>query len=141
MLRNNIEPTQPPQSVGGASPTGEARVWLEGLSDDDLMFLRRFVLASGSLKAVARSYEISYPTIRLRLDRLIQKIEVVEAHRDASPFERRLRLLYAEGRIDLESVKELLEEHRGALQGAETPAAPRRRHRIPSGTRDKGDAP
>ena len=89
--------------------------WLEALNDEDRMFVRRFVLASGSLKAVARSYDISYPTVRLRLDRLIQKIEVLESHRDASAFERRIRMLYAEGRIDLDGVKDLLRVHRETL--------------------------
>ena len=42
--------------------------WLQHLSDEDLAFTRRFVLNSGSLKALATDYRVSYPTIRLRLD-------------------------------------------------------------------------
>ena len=38
----------------------------------------RFVLASGSLKEVAGGYGVTYPTVRLRLDRLIQKIHLSE---------------------------------------------------------------
>lgn len=110
MPRNKIEVSETAET-GGA-----ARAWLDALGDEDLMFVRRFVLASGSLKAVARSYDISYPTVRLRLDRLIQKIEVVESHQEASAFERRVRLLYAEGRIDLDAVKLLLQEHQDALR-------------------------
>ena len=52
------------------------KTWIEFLSEEDLAFVKRFILASGSLKAVAREYRISYPTVRLRLDRLIQKIKV-----------------------------------------------------------------
>ncbi len=111
MRRNKVQAI--PEHEEGA--LADSPAWLEALGDEDLMFVRRFVLASGSLKAVARSYDISYPTVRLRLDRLIQKIEVVESHRDASPFERRLRLLYAEGRLDLDTVKTLLREHQSAL--------------------------
>ena len=87
---------------------GEARAWLEGLSDEDLMFVKRFLLASGSLKELAAAYGISYPTVRLRLDRLIQKIELLDDQRPASPFERRLRALYADDRLDLETLKALL---------------------------------
>ena len=117
MPRNKVQVNSEPDSAGAAdTPT-----WLEALDDEDLMFVRRFVLASGSLKAVARSYDISYPTVRLRLDRLIQKIEVVESHRDASPFERCLRLLYAEGRIDLDTVKTLLREHQSAVASPPAP--------------------
>ena len=47
------------------------RRWIDELSDEDLAFLRRFLLASGTLKQLAEDYGISYPTVRLRLDRLI----------------------------------------------------------------------
>lgn len=110
MTRSKVE-----GGAGSVEAPRSAHSWLEALDDEDLVFVRRFVLASGSLKAVARSYDISYPTVRLRLDRLIQKIEVVESHREASDFERRVRLLYAEGRLDLEAVKQLLREHGDAL--------------------------
>jgi hypothetical protein len=94
---------------------GDARAWVDGLSDEDLMFVKRFLLASGSLKELAAGYGISYPTVRLRLDRLIQKIELLDDHRPASPFERRLRALYADGRLDLETLKALLVAHEQAL--------------------------
>jgi len=94
---------------------GDARAWTLGLSDEDLMFVKRFVRASGSLKDLAAAYGISYPTVRLRLDRLIQKIEVLDDHRPVSAFERRLRALYADGRIDLDSLKTLLVAHEQEL--------------------------
>ena len=50
--------------------------WLAGLDEEDLGFIRKFVLASGSLKEVAQLYGVTYPTVRLRLDRLIQKIRL-----------------------------------------------------------------
>ncbi len=108
-------PTPTRNGDASASSPSESALWLEAMSDEDRMFLRRFVLASGSLKAVAKSYGISYPTVRLRLDRLIQKIEVVEAHREASPFEQQIRVLYAEGRLELDTVERLLAAHRAEL--------------------------
>jgi hypothetical protein len=53
--------------------------------------------------------------VRLRLDRLIQKIELLEGARAASPFERRLRALYADGRLDLDTLRLLLAAHEQEL--------------------------
>ena len=39
-----------------------------------LKFVRKFVLTSGSLKEIPKEYGVSYPTIRLRLDKLISII-------------------------------------------------------------------
>lgn len=87
----------------------EAFSWLELMDAEDLAFVRRFIMASGSLKELARVYGVSYPTVRLRLDRLIQKIEVFEAYRAASGLERKLRGYYAEGRIPEDVFRSLLE--------------------------------
>lgn len=76
-----------------------ASCWVDLLDDEELAFIRRFVLASGSLKELATAYGVSYPTLRLRLDRLIQKIEVFEKFRERSETERLLRAYYAEGKI------------------------------------------
>lgn len=85
--------------------------WVDRLPDEDLNFIKRFLLASGSLKAVAAEYAISYPTVRLRLDRLIAKIRVYDTEGITSEFERHLRAMYAEGRIDLATMKHLLQLH------------------------------
>jgi hypothetical protein len=85
--------------------------WIDRLDDDDLAFLKRFVLASGSLKELAQAYGISYPTVRLRLDRLIAKIEVFDSHAPMSEFERTLRGLHVDGKIDLSTLKTLLAAH------------------------------
>ncbi len=85
--------------------------WTDFLGEEDLMFVKRLVLASGSLKQVARAYGISYPTVRLRLDRLIAKIQVFEDQAIQDPFERVLRAKYAEGKLDMETLKELLAAH------------------------------
>jgi Protein of unknown function (DUF2089) len=89
-----------------------AHHWIELLEEEDLAFLKRFVLASGSLKELAQAYAISYPTVRLRLDRLIAKIEVFDSQRSMSDFERTLRALHVDGKIDLATLKTLLAAHR-----------------------------
>ena len=90
--------------------------WLGALNDEDLNFLKRFVLSSGSLKELARIYGVSYPTVRLRLDRLIQKIEVIDEARESSPFEQKLRLLLADGAIDATTFRTLLEAHQSEIE-------------------------
>jgi hypothetical protein len=90
----------------------EPRRWLVELTDDETAFVKRFVLASGSLKDLAAEYRISYPTVRLRLDRLIQKIRIVDDATILDPFERYARGLHAEGKIDLATLTALLEKHR-----------------------------
>ena len=90
--------------------------WLEHLEEEDLAFIKRFVLASGSLKDLAAGYGISYPTVRLRLDRLIAKIEVVESQNGSSEFEQILRARYAEGKVDYETFKALLAAHQKDVQ-------------------------
>ena len=92
--------------------------WLSGLSDDDIAFIKRFVLASGSLKALAEAYGISYPTVRLRLDRLIDKVKILESQAITSEFERALRAGYAEGRLDMDTLKMLLAAHQDELARA-----------------------
>lgn len=89
-----------------------AEKWTDNLSDEDLAFLKRFVLASGSLKELAASYGISYPTVRLRLDRLIEKIKIWDSQEITDDFERLLRAVYTEGRIDMETLKQLLTAHK-----------------------------
>jgi len=87
------------------------KTWLDYLGEEDLAFIKRFVLASGSLKALAQSYDISYPTVRLRLDRLIEKIKIVDSQQEMSEFERTARALYADGKLDLGTLKVLLAAH------------------------------
>lgn len=89
--------------------------WLAQLSDEDVSFIKRFVLASGSLKQLATDYGISYPTVRLRLDRLINKISVLDSQAIVSAFERTLRARYAEGKIDMATLKVLLAAHQQEL--------------------------
>lgn len=79
---------------------GNGETWLTGLSEDDLGFLKRFVLLSGSLKDLATAYDVSYPTVRLRLDRLIEKIRILDSAKQMSRFERSLRAAFADGKLD-----------------------------------------
>lgn len=85
--------------------------WMESLDDEDVQFIKRFILASGSLKEVANQYEVTYPTIRLKLDRLIQKIEInVETQKE--PYISLIKRLAVDEKIDFETAKILVSEYR-----------------------------
>jgi hypothetical protein len=45
------------------------------LDREDQHFIELFILASGSLKQMSELLEISYPTVRSRLNRLIERLE------------------------------------------------------------------
>ncbi len=96
-------------------PSEVKHPWLQGLSDEDVMFLKRFILASGSLKALAEEYGVSYPTIRLRLDRLIEKIKIHDSATITSAFERELRSLFVEGKLDAATMNAILAAHRSEM--------------------------
>jgi hypothetical protein len=85
--------------------------WMELLSDEDRTFVKRFILTSGSLKELAAAYGVTYPTVRLRLDRLIEKIKVFDKNDTADDYERLLRGLYAEGRFDASTFRQLLKHY------------------------------
>lgn len=93
--------------------------WLDYLNDEDAAFLKRFVLVSGSLKELAAAYGVTYPTIRLRVDRLIQKIEVVDHVEFGDGFEKHLRGLLAEGKLDNGTFKEIAAAYRQSKEAHE----------------------
>ena len=45
------------------------------LSSEDLKFVEEFLLTSGSLKDMAKKHDISYPTVRNRLNNIIEEVE------------------------------------------------------------------
>ena len=91
-------------------------VWMEALEDEDVTFIRRFVLASGSLKEMAAQYGVSYPTVRLRLDRLIQKIRLAETT-EADPYVALVKRLAVDDKLDFDTAKLLLNEYRKTKEG------------------------
>jgi len=50
---------------------------LSSLPREDLDLICELVLQSGSLKGLASSYGVSYPTIRARLDRTINRLRAI----------------------------------------------------------------
>ena len=91
--------------------------WMSELEEEDMAFIRRFLLASGSLKEVAGEYGVSYPTVRLRLDRLIQKVRLAD-DRAADPYVALIKRLAVNDKIDFEAAKLLIQAYRKQKEGA-----------------------
>lgn len=85
--------------------------WMAGLEEEDVAFIKKFILASGSLKEVAAQYGVTYPTVRLRLDRLIQKIRLVEDVA-TDPYIAMVKRLAVNEKIDLDTAKLLIAEYK-----------------------------
>ena len=89
--------------------------WMVNLEDEDVVFIKKFLLASGSLKEVAKQYGVTYPTVRLRLDRLIQKIQISEDTNNDTYIKLIKRLAINE-KIDFDTAKILMSEYKKSKQ-------------------------
>ncbi|OKP77548.1 hypothetical protein A3844_29415 [Paenibacillus helianthi] len=86
-------------------------VWILALEQEDAVFLKNFVVKSGSLKEISKLYDVSYPTVRLRLDKLIQKI-LMNDQQEEEPFQAFIKGLAVDSRIDLETAKIIIEKYK-----------------------------
>ena len=128
--------------------------WMAELEEEDLTFIKKFILSSGSLKEVAALYGVSYPTVRLRLDKLIQKIRLTETA-EADPYVSLVKRLAVDDKLDFGTAKLLISEYRRMRRTEETaegagerPPADAPRRPLPSplyaasaGTRRSGASP
>lgn len=85
--------------------------WMTNLDDEDMSFIKKFIMASGSLKKIADLYDVTYPTVRLRLDKLIQKIQISEDTAN-EPYIALIKRLAVNEKIDFDAAKILINEYR-----------------------------
>lgn len=88
----------------------DKRERIENLDDAEIDFIKRFILESGSLKEMAAIYGVSYPTVRLRLDRLIQKIKLSD--KEDLSYVSLIKSMAIDGKITLDAAKILIEEYK-----------------------------
>lgn len=72
---------------------------LASLAREDLDLITELVLRSGSLKELADAYGVSYPTIRLRLDRVIERLRAAVNGRPPDPMGELLARLVERGEL------------------------------------------
>ena len=92
--------------------------WMAGREEEDVVFITTFILASGSLKERAAQYGVTYPTVRLRLDRLIQKIQISE-DTAADPYIATIKRLVVNEKLDFDTAKLLIAEYKKTKGPAE----------------------
>ncbi|MCG8484950.1 MAG: DUF2089 domain-containing protein [Clostridia bacterium] len=85
--------------------------WLSNLESEDINFIKKFILSSGSLKAVARLYDVTYPTVRLRLDKLIEKIKLHDQS-EKEPYISLIKKMAIDDKLDMETAKVLITEYK-----------------------------
>ena len=83
--------------------------WMAGLEEEDVAFIKRFVLSSGSLKEMAAEYGVTYPTVRLRLIRLEDAV-------DQEPYVALIKWLALNDKLDFDTAKLLIAEYRKTLK-------------------------
>jgi hypothetical protein len=86
--------SQPAPEKGTAS-----RHPLLSLPPEDLDLMLQFVLVSGSLKELASIYQVSYPTIRARVDRMIVRLRQAMSGEPSDPMGQLLADLVERGEI------------------------------------------
>lgn len=87
------------------------------LSEDDLNMVTAFVLVSGSIKDLASRYGVSYPTMRQRLDGLIERLHRQVQGGPSDPLADYLADLIARERITPDIARRVRELHRKAVGG------------------------
>ena len=78
---------------------------LHGLSRDDLDLITELVLRSGSLKDLADAYGVSYPTIRLRLDKVIERLSAIVKGKQPDPLNELLATLVERGELSASNAR------------------------------------
>ena len=89
----------------------EVPVWIAALEADELQFIKRFVLASGSLKEMADIYGVTYPTVRSRLNGIIARISSSEEKKEDT-YVSLIKKMSIDGKLDFEAASVLIHEYR-----------------------------
>ena len=76
---------------------------------EDQEFIKEFVLASGSLKQLAKNYGVSYPTVRLRVDKLIGQIKLSDQNKDS--FEVSIMQMVVDKQLEFDVAKKIIEKY------------------------------
>lgn len=90
--------------------------WMINLEEEDVSFVKKFLLASGSLKEIANQYGVTYPTVRLRLDKLIQKIQISDDVA-SEPYISLIKKLALNDKLDFDTAKLLISEYKKVKGG------------------------
>jgi len=85
---------------------------LLSLTEEELDLVLQLVLASGSLKDLASTYQVSYPTIRARVDRLIERVRQIVEGKSLDPMMQLLADLVERGDITVTAARAVRDLYR-----------------------------
>lgn len=98
----------------GVMKTNAEPSWISELNEEELEFIKFFVLSSGSIKELSNIYSTSYPTLRKQLDKLIQKIRISE-RKENDKIIQLIQQLEKEGKIDQDIADTVVQEYGRSL--------------------------
>lgn len=84
--------------------------WIVGLEQEDLELIKKMTIYSGSLKELAKEYNVTYPTIRLKINKLIKKIKDSEKD-EPDLYIEKIKALALNDKISIEVAKELIKDY------------------------------
>ncbi|MCB9838127.1 MAG: DUF2089 family protein [Phycisphaeraceae bacterium] len=91
------------------------------LAPADQELITQLTLHSGSLKALAKTYGVSYPTIRRRLDEVIERLRAIVEGREPEPMSDLLADLVRRGEITPTAARAVRDLHRAASEQRQHP--------------------
>jgi hypothetical protein len=100
---------------------------LAALPREDLDLIVELVLRSGSLKDLATAYGVTYPTIRLRLDRVIERLQAVVNGKQPDPLKELLARLVERGEMSTSGARSVRDVVRELLRNREEESVSRER--------------
>jgi hypothetical protein len=86
------------------------------LPREDLDLIVELVLRSGSLKDLATAYGVTYPTIRLRLDRVIERLQAGVSGKQPDPLKELLARLVERGEMSVSGARLVRDLVKGLLR-------------------------
>ena len=88
--------------------------WISDFTEEELKFVKDFILTSGSIKDLAGIYSVSYPTIRKKIDKLIKKVRISE-RKEKDSIVQLMSKLEKEGKINQEIAQQVVSEYSKSL--------------------------
>ncbi len=88
---------------------------LTRLDEEDLNMVAAFVMASGSIKDLSEQYGVSYPTMRQRLNRLIERLGHLRQHAAPDPLGDYLADLIVKGQVSASVAGRIRDLHRQVI--------------------------
>ena len=83
--------------------------WFFNLESEEQEFVKQFLLASGSLKHLAKQYGVSYPTVRVRVDKIIEKVKLTDGNKDS--FEINIMQMVIDDKLSLDIAKQIIKKY------------------------------